>query len=59
MQTLCAMLFALCPCNQLNDPNDLNDPNLLNFVIFYLKKFLLACGTKGSLAILGCETCVI
>jgi predicted nucleic acid-binding protein len=26
--------------------------------IFYLKKFLLACGTQGSLAILGCETCV-
>jgi hypothetical protein len=26
--------------------------------IFYLKKFLLACGTKGSLAVLGCETCV-
>jgi hypothetical protein len=34
--------------NQLNDPNDLNDlndPNLLTFVIFFLKKFLLACGT--------------
>jgi hypothetical protein len=26
--------------------------------IFYLKKFLLACGTKGSLAVLGYETCV-
>ena len=56
MQTLCAMLFALCQYDQLND---LNDPNLLTFVIFYLKKFLLACGTLGSLAILGCETCVI
>jgi hypothetical protein len=39
------MLFALCQCNQLNDLNELNDPNLLTFVIFYLKKFLLACGT--------------
>ena len=28
-------------------------------MIFYLKKFLVACATKGSLAILGCETCVI
>ena len=27
--------------------------------IFYLKKFLLACGTLSSSAILGCETCVI
>jgi hypothetical protein len=27
-------------------------------MIFYLKKFLLACGTKGSFAISGCETCV-
>ena len=27
--------------------------------IFYLKKFLLACGTIGLLAILGCETPVI
>ena len=41
---------------QLNDPNDLNDPNLLTFMIFYLKKFLLACGTKGSFDVLGCET---
>jgi hypothetical protein len=38
---------------QLNDPND---PNLLTFMIFYLKKFLLACGTKGSFDVLGCET---
>jgi hypothetical protein len=36
-----------------------DDPNLLTFEIFFLKKFLLACGTKGSLAVLGCETCVI
>jgi len=43
---------------QLNDPNDLNDPNLLTFMIFYLKKFLLACGTKDSFAISGRETCV-
>ena len=27
--------------------------------IFYLKKFLLACGALGSLAILRCETCVL
>jgi hypothetical protein len=26
-------------------------------MIFYRKKFLLACGTKASLAVLGCETC--
>ena len=45
--------------NDLNHPNDLNDPNLLTFVIFYLKKFLLVCETLGSLAILGCETCVL
>jgi hypothetical protein len=43
--------------NQLNDPNDLNDPNLLTFVIFYLKKFLLACETIDSLAISGWKTC--
>ena len=36
--------------------DDLNDHNLLTFVIFYLKKFLLACGTKASFTILGCET---
>jgi hypothetical protein len=45
--------------NQLNDLNDLNDPNLLTFVIFYLKRFLLACGTLCSLAIIGRETCVV
>ena len=53
------MLFAFCQCNQLNDLNELNDPNLLTFVIFYLKKFLLACGPLDSSAILGCETCVM
>ena len=37
--------------NKFNDLNDLNDPNLLTFVIFYLKKFLLACGTRGTLAV--------